>query len=72
MTLWLVTVKLPRNPQHDPLNKVTGECPANQGNAVCTDVTGQHHTILAHGDSLNHVKSLPYLKKYHVTRIEEV
>ena len=39
----LVTVKLPRNPEHDPRRKVTGPCPVN--GSVCTDVTGEHHTV---------------------------
>jgi hypothetical protein len=40
----LLTVKLPRNPAHDPANKVIGACPVN--GKFCTDVTGQHHTLL--------------------------
>lgn len=42
--LVLVTVKLPRNPNHDPRNKVTGDCPVND--LPCTDVTGEHHTLM--------------------------
>lgn len=41
--LVLVTVKLPRNPAHNPHNKVTGPCPVSH--FQCTDVTGEHHTV---------------------------
>lgn len=36
MALFLVTIKLPRNPAHDPKNKVAGPCPANSFYS-CTD-----------------------------------
>ena len=61
----LVTIKLPKNPDHDPQNKITGPCPVS---LFCTDVTGEHHTVLAYGD-----KDLEVLKSlYHITRIESV
>jgi hypothetical protein len=40
----LVTVKLPRDPKHDPHNKVAGLCPVS--GFRCTDVTGEHHTVM--------------------------
>jgi len=40
----VVTAKLPRNPEHDPRNKVTGPCPVN--GFRCTDATGEHHTMM--------------------------
>lgn len=66
--LYLVTVKLDRNPDHDPTNKVTGWCPVQQ-DKVCTDVTGAHHTIVAEGNTLEFVRAM-YENLYHVTRIE--
>lgn len=42
--LVLVTIRLPRNADHDPHNKVTGPCPVNDSQP-CTDITGEHHTI---------------------------
>ncbi|HEY6019073.1 MAG TPA: hypothetical protein VIY48_04010 [Candidatus Paceibacterota bacterium] len=69
--LYAVTVKLPKNPEHDPHNKQTGACPAGDGESVCTDVTGEHHTILITADDQDHAKFL--VRNYkHVTRIEEV
>jgi hypothetical protein len=68
--LYLVTVKLDRNPAHNPTNKITGWCPA-QPDKVCTDVTGQHHTILVEGATLRDVHVM-YSNLYHVTRVEEV
>jgi len=68
----LVTVKLPKNPEHDPRNKKTGPCPMNDG-YMCTDVTGEHHTVLwtnSNGifDAEEYFKGLGH----HVTRIEEL
>ena len=41
---FIVTVKLPKNKEHDPHNKKTGPCPVN--GETCTDVTGEHHSFL--------------------------
>lgn len=41
--VWLITVKVPKNPDHNPRDKKTGECPVN--GTRCTDVTGEHHTF---------------------------
>lgn len=61
----LVTIKLPKNPKHDPHNKVTGPCPVS---GSCTDVTGEHHTVLIYTDSgLEKLTAL-----HHITRVEEV
>jgi len=64
-SLRLVTIKLPRNPDHDPHNKVTGTCPAG----ICTDATGEHHTLVALGDE--DVEELRALYG-HITRIEYI
>jgi hypothetical protein len=69
MTQYLVTVKLDRNPAHDPKHKKIGKCPVNEGK--CTDVTGQHHTFLFESD-----RGVDYVylnwKDYHITRVEVV
>lgn len=62
----LVTVKLPKNPEHDPRNKKTGLCPVSP---TCTDVTGEHHTVVAR--SAAEVEELRE-KFGHITRIERV
>lgn len=71
---YLVTVKLPKNPRHDPRNKRVAACPANKGPgraAVCTDHTGEHHTILVRSARSSETVSLWAREKYgHVTRIE--
>lgn len=67
--MYLVTVKIPKDPDHDPHNKVTGECPVQPGK-LCTDVTGQHHTTLQEATSLEEV--LAQFTGLHVTRVEEV
>jgi hypothetical protein len=74
MRIFLITVKLPKNPEHDPKNKVTGKCPLST-NSECTDVTGQHHTIMNQVN--NHVTADMIKESWtnngmHVTRIEEV
>lgn len=65
--LKMVTVKLPKNPNHDPQNKVTGPCPVGFVNTQCTDVTGEHHTLLVADEQVSSLKA-----RYHITRIEDV
>lgn len=73
MRQFMVTVKLLRQPGHDPLEKVTGLCPITDSAAMCTDTTGQHHTVLVEGDSITHVMADWKMRRgHHVTRIEEV
>lgn len=68
---YLVTVKLPKNPEHNPRKKVTGPCPVN--GEPCSDVTGEHHTILVRSyGGVEQVKSLMTEKYKHVTRVEAV
>lgn len=67
--LYIVTVKLAKNPTHDPKNKVTATCP--MGEERCTDTTGEHHSFLV--DSLLNLEEVReyFAATYHVTRIEE-
>lgn len=70
---YLVTVKLPRSPIHDPQNKVIGDCPVS--GKTCTDITGEHHTLIFAapvGTPLDRVTSECKQRFGHVTRIEEV
>lgn len=60
----LVTVKLPKNPEHDPRNKQTGPCVVSP---TCTDATGEHHTVVAR--TMDEVEALRE-KFGHITRIE--
>lgn len=64
--MYVVTVKLPRDPNHDPRNKKTGKCPVSEH---CTDVTGQHHSFVVVGDA-----DLEWAKETyeHITRVERV
>lgn len=75
MKIFLVTVKLERDSKHNPAAKVTGQCPASSVPATCTDVTGQHHTILFDTDddstTIDDVRTLFDVTGLHVTRIEE-
>lgn len=64
MNGYLVTVKLPKNPDHNPRDKKTGICAVS---ARCTDVTGEHHTVYA--KDYEAVEAL--LEKFgHITRVE--
>ena len=66
---YIVTIKLPRNPNHDPHNKVTGTCPASLDGETCTDVTGEHHSLLVRDQEAMDV----WLNSgVHVTRVEQV
>lgn len=67
---YIVTVKLPRNKDHNPKNKMTGRCPVS-GN-LCTDVTGEHHTVLISSELSIETVREEWAKKYHVTRVELV
>lgn len=72
MKQFIVTVKYSRLPGHDPFNKVTARCPLSQ-NDTCTDVTGEHHSALWEGESIEAARQ--YFKDVtglHITRIEEV
>lgn len=68
----IVTVKLPKNPDHDPTNKVKGECPID--GSYCTDVTGAHHSVLFTGGLSTEWVRVHFEKTlgFHVTRIETV
>lgn len=86
--MFIVTVRLPKNPKHDPHNKVTGPCPLYQHmsellaglstvyiTSLCTDTTGEHHSFVYQGVGAHTVESVRDLfvgLKYHVTRVEEV
>jgi hypothetical protein len=67
--VWLVTVKIQKNPDHNPRDKKTGPCPVN--GKPCTDVTGEHHTFVAFLPDLDAegVREA-YEGIYHVTRVE--
>lgn len=69
----LVTVRLPRNPNHDPHNKITGNCPANLG-SICTDSTGEHHTIRVEANTFAEARQfvVETLGFKHITRMEEI
>lgn len=69
MPLFIVTVKLPRNPEHNPREKKTWPCPV-QPEVTCTDATGEHHSYLAWG-GLSVVYAQAERRWGHVTRVEE-
>jgi hypothetical protein len=77
----IVTVRLPRKPEHDPKHKRTGKCPLFcppftpfelQGSFICTDATGEHHSYIESGENLDAIKKKAEAKYGHVTRIEEI
>lgn len=61
----IVTIKLPKNPAHDPRHKKTGACPMSE---ECTDVTGEHHSGLVTFEELEGLRE----SGVHITRIEKV
>ncbi len=66
---YIVTVKLPKRKDHDPHNKVTGPCPVSFYGETCTDVTGEHHSVLMANE-----EAVQVFRDWgmHITRIEEV
>jgi hypothetical protein len=77
MLFYLVTIKLPRNPAHNPRDKQIGTCPVRHGaepgdgGALCSDVTGEHHTYLYAASSPSAAITHGQLLYGHVTRVEE-
>lgn len=72
MRIFIVTVKLDKDPHHNPRAKVTGECRMRR-NMNCTDVTGEHHSILMAAVSRERVAEVLARKGIrHITRIEEL
>lgn len=66
----IVTVKLPRNPAHDPRNKISGKCPLQE--VWCTDTTGSHHCYVESGADFEEIKKKAHEKYAHITRIEAI
>lgn len=46
--LFIVTVKGERNPNHNPMRKVSARCMVSDW---CTDQTGHHHSVLVDDES---------------------
>jgi hypothetical protein len=77
MRQYVVTVKLKKNPNHDPHNKVAGLCPLAEilhQVGECSDSTGEHHTFLYEdADHTTAEMVHRYLSgQFHITRVEEV
>lgn len=70
VTLWIVTVKLEKNPKHDPQNKKTGTCPFSH--ETCTDSTGEHHSFIYNAGIRETAHEIigKFSGSYHVTRVE--
>jgi len=70
MRVAIVTLKYPVY-MHDPHNKKTGRCVANE---LCTDSTGAHHTIVFNAAGLTNEVAIERihnrLHDAHITRIE--
>lgn len=72
MTDYIVTLKLPNNPNHDPKNKIEGFCPIDN-ESYCTDTTGGHHSLLfKNAPGAKSVQKYYESMGFHVTRIEAV
>lgn len=68
--LFIVTVKLPKNVDHNPRDKQYGGCPVSPL-AICTDTTGEHHSILVQADDSTSAHTVATRNGYkHITRIE--
>lgn len=67
---FIVTIKMSKDPNHDPKNKITGECPST--GMECTDTTGEHHSFLHQAGSAEEIRTGLQALGVHVTRIEMV
>jgi hypothetical protein len=72
MRAYVVTVKLARNLNHDPKNKLAAECPAGPyaDRPCCTDSTGEHHSFLTVAEHIEQAAERFTDRGYHVTRVE--
>ena len=71
----IVTVRLSKNPEHNPQQKQTGVCPLSKvvkGVTQCSDVTGQHHSYIEEGIGLEDIERKARAKFDHITRIETI
>lgn len=71
MKVFIVTVKLGKNPEHNPHDKKTAACPASQGPSICTDSTGEHHSFLCIDSSASEVAQRFKERGFHVARVED-
>lgn len=70
---FIVTIKLPKNKNHNPQDKKIGQCPAFDGSGFCSDVTGEHHSYMQDADSPAQAAEFARLIGFsHVTRVEQV
>jgi hypothetical protein len=69
LSQYIITVKLDKNPNHNPNQKIPGICPLG---GYCTDVTGAHHSQVAKFPSVGEARTFYESLGYHVTRIEKV
>ena len=70
MKRFVVTIKVKRDPKHDPMNKKTGVCPTS---SACTDTTGEHHTYITTGRNIDDVRQSALEAGWrHVTRVEQM
>jgi hypothetical protein len=68
--MFIVTVKLKKNPEHNPHDKKLDVCPIESGqDLACTDSTGEHHSFLTLGSDVESVRT-HWANSYHVTRVE--
>lgn len=73
----IVTVKLPKNTNHNPHFKVEGICPVAIDFKLryCTDITGEHHSVLVDLPTANLSEVEKYIRSKgytHITRVEIV
>jgi len=67
----IVTVKIKKDVEHNPHNKLSGRCPVNE--MACTDITGEHHSMIIEGKTLPEIRNKVKKKGYnHITRIEVI
>lgn len=75
----IVTVKLPRNPIHNPRDKKRSICPLSYWGRdplkepiICTDVTGTHHSYIEEGETIEDIEKRAKERFGHVTRTEVI
>ena len=66
----IVTVKLMSLGRPLNVRKLTGRCPLNRDNVLCTDRTAKHHSYLAEGRTLDEIERQAQARYDHITRIE--
>ena len=73
MRQYIVTIKVRKDPAHNPYDKKTQNKEIGSTEHNCTDATGEHHSMLVNANGYKEAESKvnKRLGPIHITRIEQ-